>query len=190
MKNVRDLFDHGVQRFSTYVQTIGPDDWDKPTPNRDWNVSALVEHLIDEHRWMPPLIDGHDLSTAQTMVAGLASASTGDHAGDWADASLASLQAVGEPGALERTVQLSRGPTPAQEYVVEMVFDLAVHSWDLGKALGKDEQVPDELATFLYPIIMGMGDLSGTGMFDPPVSVPDHAPVCDKLIAATGRNPY
>ncbi|HLY34873.1 MAG TPA: TIGR03086 family metal-binding protein, partial [Jatrophihabitantaceae bacterium] len=130
--NILALFDSSVQQFSTQVAAIGADDWDKPTPDTEWTVTDLVEHLVDEHRWMPPLIGGHDLETAQKMVEAQQASSSGDHAADWQTASIASLQAMGEPGALERTVSLSRGPTPADQYVVEMMFDAAVHAWDLG----------------------------------------------------------
>jgi hypothetical protein len=34
-----------------------------------------------------------------------------------------------------------------------------------------------------------MGDLSGSGMFAPPVDCADDAPTIDKLVAATGRRP-
>jgi uncharacterized protein (TIGR03086 family) len=187
--NLLSLFDTSVAQFSTQVAAVGSGDWDKPTPDTEWSVTDLVQHLIDEHRWMPPLIGGHDLETAQKIVESQAATSSGDHAADWQAACTASLQAVGEPGALERTVSLSRGPTPANEYLVEMIFDATIHAWDLGTALGTNPQLPDELVAFLFPVFQSMGDMSSTGMFKAPVPVPDDAPEADKLLAATGRNP-
>jgi len=187
--DLNTLFDTAVKQFSAQVASIDAADWDKPTPDTEWNVTDLVKHVIDEHRWMPPLMSGHDLATAQKLVDAQAAASTGDHAADWMNASIASLQSVGEPGALDRTVFLSRGATPANEYVVEMIFDAAIHSWDLGTALGTNPQLPDELVAFLFPVFQSMGDMSGTGMFAKPVQVADDASDCDKLLAATGRNP-
>ncbi|MDT4936771.1 MAG: hypothetical protein QOG80_442 [Pseudonocardiales bacterium] len=189
MDNVLHLFDESVRLFDTQVQAVGSGDWDKPTPDTEWNVAALVKHLIDEHLWMPPLLGGHDLGTAEKIVAG--ASTSGDPAADWATASTASRQSVFEPGALERTVALSRGPTPAAEYLVEMTFDAAVHAWDLGTAVGREVTMSDELVGFLYPMFVGMQDeVAATGLFAPPVQIADDAPLCDKLLAATGRTPH
>jgi uncharacterized protein (TIGR03086 family) len=86
-------------------------------------------------------------------------------------------------------VQLSRGPTPARAYLDEMTFDLVVHAWDLGVAIGYPDPVPDELVEPVYAAVKEYGDLSATGMFDAPVDVPDDASMLDKLIALTGRDP-
>ena len=55
-----------------------------------------------------------------------------------------SAEAFGELDALDRTVSLSRGPTPARQYLTEMVFDLIVHSWDANHPL-------NEVADVLLP---------------------------------------
>jgi uncharacterized protein (TIGR03086 family) len=70
-----------------------------------------------------------------------------------------------------------------------MVFDLTVHSWDLGKAIGYDELLPRELVEFVLANMPGSGDLSGSGLFAEPVDVGDDAAPQDRLIAATGRDP-
>jgi uncharacterized protein (TIGR03086 family) len=188
MDNVLGLFDEGVRQFSMRVEAVGSGDWDKPTPDTEWTVADLVKHLIDEHLWIPPLLGGHDLETAGKIVEGTAAGTS--PAIDWTAAKAASLQAAHEPGALERTVSLSRGPTPAGEYLAEMIVDLTVHSWDLGKAIGASNELPEELVSFVYPIVVGAQDvLAGSGMFAPPVPCPDDAPMSHKLVALTGRDP-
>jgi uncharacterized protein (TIGR03086 family) len=189
MTELPSLFDEAVRQFSTRVALVSDDDWGKPTPDSEWSVADLVMHVIDEHRWMPPLLAGHDLDTAGKIVAGSATSADSDRSADWASASVASRQAVGGPGALDESVHLSRGLTPATEYLVEMIFDATVHSWDLAVALDADASLPDELVSFLFPVFLGMGDLSASGMFAAPVPVPDDASTQDRLIAATGRRP-
>ena len=184
------LFDQAVHEFTTRVDSVGASDWDKPTPCREWTVRQLVEHLVDEHRWIPPLMGGHDLHTAQQIVASQAEASAGDTAEDWHAASTASMQALADPDALERTVELSRGPTPAQQYLMEMMFDLVVHGWDLGRAIGYPEQMPDALVEPTLHAATAMADeLAGSGMFDPPVEIGAGASTADQLAALTGRDP-
>jgi hypothetical protein len=70
-----------------------------------------------------------------------------------------------------------------------MISDLTVHAWDLGTAIGYRDGLPNELAEFVYDTMKDV-DLSGSGMFKPPVDVPDDAPIVDKLVAAAGRQPH
>jgi uncharacterized protein (TIGR03086 family) len=107
----------------------------------------------------------------------------------WDEAATASTDAVVEPGATERTVTLSRGATPAEQYLTEMTMDLIVHAWDLGKAIGYGQGLPADLAEFGYEQARGWGDVSGSGYFHAPVPVPDDAPAEDKLVGLTGRDP-
>lgn len=188
MDNLLALFGQSVDLFDAQVKEVRPGDWDKPTPDDEWNVQDLVKHLIDEHLWMPPLLGGHDLGTAEKIVQGVTS--TGDAAVDWDNAVAGSRQALAEPDVLARTVSLSRGPTPADQYIMEMMFDAAVHAWDLGRALGNDVTLPDELVSTLHPMILGMKDmLAESGLFAPPVDIGAGASKADELIAATGRDP-
>ena len=189
------MLDAAFREFTARVDAVTDDQWDGPTPATDWSVRDLVEHVVEEHRWAPPLIDGHDLQTAEEIVK---SSTAGHHAEDgvdvkaeWRDVATASAQAFSAPGALEREVALSRGPTPCTTYLDEMMFDLVVHGWDLGKAIGYPESWPEELVEPVWQAVQGMGDLSalGGGMFAPPVAVPDDAPVLHRLLGATGRDP-
>ena len=45
---------------------------------------------------------------------------------------------------MERTVHLSFGECPADEYVDQLAIDLAVHAWDLARGIGADDTVPNE----------------------------------------------
>jgi uncharacterized protein (TIGR03086 family) len=193
MDEMLALFQSGLREFGARVDAIDEGQWDGPTPNTEWSVTDLVDHVVDENRWVPPLVHGHDLDAAGKIVEGAAArndATMASHlAAEWADVARACADAFGEHGALDRSVSLSRGPTPASQYLVEMLFDLIVHSWDLGKAIGYTDALPEDAVAFLYEQVKAMGDMSGSGMFAAPVPVPDDAPTIDKLVALTGRNP-
>jgi uncharacterized protein (TIGR03086 family) len=180
--------------FSDRVHAVTEDQWKAGTPDTEWTVADLVDHLIDEHRWMPPLLHGLDLDAAEKVVKGARSMPVdggvgGNLAEAWDEAATESADAIAADGALERSVNLSRGPTPARDYVSEMIFDLVVHAWDLGTAIGYAEPVPAELAEQVYAKAKDFGDLAASGLFDQPVPVPDDAPTLDKLIGLTGRKP-
>jgi uncharacterized protein (TIGR03086 family) len=195
MDNLVPMFLSAQRAFGERVHAIGADQWHAPTPDTDWDVAALVAHLVDEDRWVAPLMHGHDLESAGKIVAGMRSLPVdggvgADHVQEWDEASRAAADAFGEDGAMDRTVALSRGPTPAREYIGEMIFDHLVHAWDLGKAIGHTGGLPADVVEAVYGIAKGMGDLSSFGdMFKPAVSVPDDAATIDKLVALTGRDP-
>ena len=179
----------GQQAFSARVAAIGAHQWDAPTPDSEWSVADLVDHLIDEQRWVAPLMRGDSLEDAGRAVEALGPAAA-DRKAAWEEATTAAAAACRADGALEGSVQLSRGPTPALDYLHEMIFDLCVHSWDLGKAIGADHPLPEDLVAATYAAAKAFGDLAGTGYFSAAVPVPDDAPQLDKLVALTGRDPH
>ncbi len=189
-----DKFLTAQRAFSDRVHAITEDQWQAPTPDTDWSVADLVSHVVDEHRWAAPLLHGHDLATSQSIVEGARSLPVDGGVGanlaaEWDEAALGSADALRAPDALDQRVELSRGSTPARAYLEEMIFDLTVHSWDLATAIGFADPLPDDLVAAMYESVRDV-DLSSFGdMFAKPVDVPDDAPMIDKLVARTGREP-
>lgn len=190
MRDPVALFLAGQQAFSVRVAEIGTVEWDEPTPCSDWTVAQLLDHVIDEHRWTAPLLSGASLDAATTAVAALPTPD-GDRDPVWQEAAASSASAWSADGAVGRMVHLGRGPTPARQYLHEMIFDLCVHSWDLGQATRTSHRLPADLVDAVYEMTLGWSETLGSApaLFAPPVPVPDDAPVLDRLIGLTGRDP-
>lgn len=94
------------------------------------------------------------------------------------------------PAALDRTVALSAGPTPADEYLHQLLAEHLVHGWDLAVATGTDPQLDVDVVAvcerwFRERITdYQRGDLVRTG-----VEAPVDADEQDRLLAAFGRDP-
>jgi uncharacterized protein (TIGR03086 family) len=189
MSNQVSMFRRAQLAFGDRVLAVQDDQWAAPTPCDEWTVTDLVAHLVDEQLWVPPLLGGHELAEATKIVESTRRTTDGSPKDAWQEAARASLHAVMEPGAIDRSVELSRGSTPASEYINEMVFDLTVHAWDLGVAIGSGDPLPDDVVRYALDGVKSMGDLSGSGLFRPPVSVPDDASELDRLVGITGREP-
>jgi uncharacterized protein (TIGR03086 family) len=190
------MFLAAQRAFGDRVQAIGEDQWHAATPDTEWDVAALVGHLIDENQWVAPLVHGHDLDSAGKVVEGSRTLPVEGGVGAnlveaWDEASLAASDAFREQGALDRSVALSRGPTPAREYLTEMTFDHLVHAWDLGKAIGyAGEPLPADVVEATYELARPMAPmLAASGLFADPVEVPGDASTLDKLLGLTGRDP-
>lgn len=188
MTDLVALFQAGCAAFGARVHRVGAEQWSAGTPCTEWSVTDLVDHLIDEHLWAPPLLSGHRLETAQAIVESEKHILEGSRSAAWDAASLASARAFAEEGVLDRAVSLSRGSTPASEYISEMIFDLAVHSWDLGRAIGMDEALPAELVAFSLPLAESFSG-AASPWFAPPQPAPQDASDEERLIALTGRRP-
>ncbi|MTD15718.1 TIGR03086 family protein [Nakamurella sp. YIM 132087] len=176
----------GLRRFDERVHQIHPTQWGSATPDTDWTVRDLVNHLVGEQLWVPDLLGG-------ASIAEIGDRYDGDVLGDdpvaaWSAASIAARAAWTAPGATERTVQLSTGPSPATEYLRQMTFDLVVHSWDLARAIGAPEDMPNDLVHFVLEDMRGeIARWQGSGMFAPPLDTAACTDDLTELLALTGR---
>lgn len=186
--DVLDLHKRALAEFGRRVHAVGADQWGCPTPCQDWEVRLLVNHLVAEQLWVPPLLAGKRVAD---LGAGFA---TGDVLGSdpvaaWDAAAAAAEAAFADPGALTRPVHLSYADRPGEEYAREMIFDLVVHSWDLAKGISVDDTVDPGLIEAVYASIEPETDLTASGLFDAPVPVPADSDEQTRLIAFTGRTP-
>ena len=117
----------------------GGHQWLAATPDEGWTVRDLVNHLVSEDLWAPPLLAG-------STIAEIGDRFDGDVLGAgpraaWAAASAAAVPAVEEDGAMDRIVHLSFGDVPGGEYALQLFADHLVHAWDLARAVGADERL-------------------------------------------------
>jgi uncharacterized protein (TIGR03086 family) len=177
--------------FTERMHAVGEDQWPLGTPDAQWTVADLAGHLVDEHRWAGPLLDGLDMDAARAVVDrwGPPGRDGATLVPAWDRAAVMSAAAFRAGGALTGSVAITRGSVPAVEYLEEMVLDLVVHAWDLGTAIGYPEPLPAAAVAAIYPLAQAIVDRTPAGMFDPPVEVSTGAPAVDKLVALTGRQP-
>lgn len=182
-----ELFQRAQNQFTDRVDAVEPGQWDDESlPG--WTVADLVAHLVNEALWVPPLLAGEPVD----MIEGRFPDGTDDLLGDdpllgWESAADSALAAFAADDALRHTVHLSRGPTPAGEYIFEMATDLTVHAWDLARATRGDTELDGELVTaaLVYAERLPAGGVPG--LFDPPLDVPPSADPQTRLLARFGR---
>ncbi|MGP3689353.1 TIGR03086 family metal-binding protein [Streptomyces sp. IBSNAI002] len=173
--------------FGERLRAVADDQWDAPTPCTEWSVRDLVSHVTGEQLWIPPLV-----SEGRT-VAELGDAFSGDVLGEdpvaaWDRAAAAAHAAFAAPGALARTVRLSYGPALGSAYCSELTADCVAHTWDLSRAIGADDRLPDGLVEFSIKEVMPYADgLAASGMYAAPLEVPAGADAQTRLLGLLGR---
>src|SRR4051794_11904346 len=128
-----DAYRRAVDEFVSRVETVRPEQWTARTPCADWDVRALVNHVVGEDRWTVPLFTGQTIADVGDRLEGDLLGT--DPQGNAVDAAKQAEAAVSAPGALELTVPLSFGPTPAREYAAQLLADHLIHAWDLAAAI-------------------------------------------------------
>jgi len=185
---ILDLYRRSVRAFVDRADTVGPDQWGNPTPCTEWDVRALVNHIVYEQRWSVPLFAG-------ATIAEVGDRFEGDLLGDDPSASSRAaadeaLAAVEDEAVLDSTVHLSFGDTPASEYLDQLFADHLVHSWDLAVGIDADRTLDPDL---VRACLEWFGDQEQTyrnaGAIGPAAPLPDDPSDQDRLIAAFGRDP-
>lgn len=144
--DIPEAYHRALDDFGALVHRIGPEQWENPTPCVDWDVRALVNHVVGENLWAPVLLAGG-------TSADVGDAFEGDLLGDdpikaFDTSAVPAIQAatgVHALDALGRLVHLPFGDVPGREYVTELFADALIHTWDLARAIGADERLDPEL---------------------------------------------
>jgi uncharacterized protein (TIGR03086 family) len=107
----------------------------------------------------------------------------------WKEAAAAAVSVV-SPDVLGRTVHLSFGDVPGEEYLGQLTADHVIHAWDLARAIGGDERLAPDLVEHVYDVMAPQIEPArAAGVFGPAVEVPPDADLQSKLLALTGRTP-
>ena len=171
------------QEFAARISAVSV--WDAATPDTEWTVRDLVSHVIKEQQWVPYLLAGSSIAVARNEIQPLRD----DLREEWQLYSFAAMT-VWKATSPEVVVHLSYDTVTMQDFLREQVADVTIHTWDLARAIGADEQMDTELVEAVWTVFEPQKEtLAASGLFASPVPVPDDAPLLQRLLAVTGRDP-
>jgi uncharacterized protein (TIGR03086 family) len=160
--------------------------WNRSSPCDAWDARAVLEHVIGFHDvlLLRPLGLKPDRPRDDPRLR-------------W-ELTYGQLEKAFAPDGhlFERVVdipQLVGSPArrlDARAVVPNLTRDVLIHTWDLARAVGADDSLDARWCELFNAALPTDGQaLSGSGMFDAPVAVGEHADVQSKLLARLGRNP-
>jgi uncharacterized protein (TIGR03086 family) len=175
-----------VESWQRFLDGVSEGQWDLPTPCTEWDVRALVNHVVGEDRWTRPLLEGMTIAEVGDRL-------DGDLLGDdplaaGREAAAEATGAVNELLAGIDKVHLSYGDEDTAEYVRQLCADHLIHGWDLAAATGQDRTLDAELVAEVATWFADREELYRSAGVTGPRAEGGGDPQSD-LLAAAGRPP-
>ena len=148
VSEVSDRYARVAAGFALRLSGIGADQWGTPTPCTDWDVRALVSHVVATHYRVVAAVHGAEPVGVDPE---------GDLVAQWSAATAAVREALADSELAGRTVGGMFGEQPFESLVGRLLCaDTLFHTWDLARATGQDESLDAagvaQASGFLEPI--------------------------------------
>jgi uncharacterized protein (TIGR03086 family) len=190
----RDVFILADEALGAVVEKIRDDQWDLTVPDEmtprlpGSTLRTVINYHAYDDAWVPDVLAGKTIEEVGTKWSG-------DLLGDHPKLNFASIVetavlAVRGFDDLDRIVHLSYGDYPAREYLTHITSFRGLRVYDLSRFIGVDETMPAALVQGLWDELSPQAEEWRTmGVYGPKVEVPDDAPLLDRLLGLTGRQP-
>jgi uncharacterized protein (TIGR03086 family) len=175
---VIDRLNHLLDGFDARVAATAPDQWTAPAPCDGWQAVDVVEHVAGSSAGMAAGLSGSEPLTLDRA----------DPAASWAAISTALRSAVASAD-LSQNMPGPFGPMPAEQLIGRFLcMDLLVHTWDLARATGGDEQLDTDIVEAAYSGLKPMDAMiRQPGFFGPRIDPADGDDVQTEFLKFLGR---
>ena len=183
-----DLLSRADDGFTRRLALVRPGQWAAQTPCTQWDVRALVNHVVGANRRYTLLLHGAATDEVEATRAV-------DHLGDDPAASFAATAAeleaaFSEPGAMARTACHRAGERTGAQLLEMRVLDIAVHTWDLARAIRAGESLDPDVVAFALTLQDTFDTGRQHGAFAPPPgNTPAGSSAQARLLYLSGRRP-
>jgi len=182
----KKLYLYALDVATKVVERVGLEQMELATPDTEWNVHDLLQHIIYELAWTADIVAGKTIEEVGDKYEG--ELLVGNPVQAWRHYEVMARVAVEECD-VETTAHLSYAVMPVSEYLFDAGIDQLIHAWDLGQAIGVPVVFDVSMAQGVYDRVSPKKDqLVVSGLFAAPVAVPDDATVQVKLLAIMGRS--
>ncbi len=186
--DVDEVLSTGLDRFDGVLAQVAAQDWDRPSTCSDWTARELTGHVLGVLDSAVTLLQGGSPDWGRS--ADLSTVGGSDPVAAFrerADAARAALPTAD----LDTVMETPMGPLPTSQRLAFPAMDLHLHAWDLGRTIGVEVVLPQEISEFVHGVLDPMPEemMRRDGVFAPEVLAPEDASTTEALIAWTGRDP-
>ncbi len=185
----RPAFADAVALAGSVLAAVRPDQLANPTPCAEYNVEALLGHLVFVLQRVT--IIGETGSVGDDGDEIIATVPDNEWARAWEAAKLTAEAAWSDPTILGRIMELPWVTLPGAAVLGMYISEVTVHTWDLAKATNQTVEFDDAIVSASVDAMAQMLpiDQREFAPFDAPVAVASDARLIDRLVAWTGRQP-
>ena len=179
-----EVYQRVIARFTELLDGLEPQDWAASTPCEGWSVRDLVRHVVERDERVAGTVGG---PAPEPLPEGT------DLVRRWHERVLWWADRLADPH--QRVAVHS---TPLGEFTFEqaaarfMIGELTVHTWDLARAIGREERLDPEAVRIAYDNMRAAdeGLLRRPGAMGPPIPTPPDSDEQTQFLAFTGRVPW
>ena len=173
-------------RLAHLVEGVPDDALARPTPCSEYTVGDLLDHLAS-------FLLAFTAAAAKAPLGRAPKADAANLTDDWRaripEGALSLAEAWRAPDAWTGMTAAGGIDLPADVAGIVGLDELVIHGWDLARATDQPSGydgpgLPDVHANVLHFRSAGI-----EGLFGPEVPIPEDAPLFDRILGATGRNP-
>jgi uncharacterized protein (TIGR03086 family) len=191
--NKLELFLLANQSLQDVVKHVKDEQLDLEIPeDMGWRPNQTLRTALNlyayENRCVQDVLDGRkDLLTNDEFKEDLLG---DDLQGNFAKYHEQAQDAVKNLDDPQKMVHISYGDFPAEQYLSDITVQRGLGAYDLAKFIGADTKLPDELVKGLWEAIVPIADmLRQYNVFKAEIPVPEDAPLMQRLLGLTGRDP-
>lgn len=195
MKEI-EVFELADRALVHVVSQIRPDQWEMVMPptfattaKGEMTLRAVVAYHAYEDAWVPDMVAGRAMDEVgvDAYKADLLGEDPASAFAAIVEQAIGAVRAVTDP---QQSVHCSFGDFTTQEYLWQTNSFRGLRAHDIAKVIGVDVTLPDALVEGLWEELEPVADQwRQWNVFPAAIPVPSDAPLLDRLLGLTGRQP-
>jgi uncharacterized protein (TIGR03086 family) len=186
MTDISALHRQALDATGRIVDGIRADQLSARTPDGDWDVRTLLNHVVAGNLWAAELGAGRTIEEVGDRLDGDVLGE--DPAAAYAASAKVAADVFEAPGALDAPCAVSYGPVPGSVYAGHRFLDVLIHGWDLATATDQDATLPRDLVQGCLEVVEPqLAMLQASGAFGPAVETAPDADPQTRLLGMLGR---
>jgi uncharacterized protein (TIGR03086 family) len=177
-----ERIERATEEGSKAVAGIKPDQLTDATPCAEFDVKALLNHMIAGLGML------HTAATGGKAVPPEGNIVSDDPSGQYDEGRAKLLEAVKTPGTLDKSWSMPFGDMPGKMMAGIAFMEHLTHAWDIRKATGQDTELPADLVKECTEVVTPMDQmLRMPGVCGAAIEPPAGATETQKLMSFLGR---
>jgi hypothetical protein len=190
----RDVFILAEHALANVIDQVRPDQWEQRKPEwfhtggqGDASLREIVNYHAYDSAWVPEVLAGKTMAEVGDRYEHLKTAAQPANYREYSKAAVTAARGLSDPDAI---VHLSYGDLAAREYLRHITSFRGFRAFDIARWIGVSTQLPPDLVQGMWEVLgPDMEAWRALGVYRAAVPVPDEAPLQDRLLGLSGRDP-